>query len=122
MAYADVAAANPTVQITPQNIRSHRQVGAHCSSPPSCHIPCVRRVQQLLDNLLAFVSSCHARRQRVVPKRVMSIVERFSEPFALGLEESEVVVEMLDVSLDHSAQGDDAFAIMGALAQERVVG
>ena len=32
------------------------------------------------------------------------------------------MVKMLDVSLDHPAQRDDACAIMGALTQERVVG
>ena len=52
----------------------------------------------------------------------MSIGERFSEPLALGLEESEVMVEMLDVFLDIAAHGDDACAVVRALAQERVVG
>ena len=48
--------------------------------------------------------------------------EGFSEPLALGLQENEVMVEVLGVSLDVAAHGDDAGTVVGALACECVVG
>jgi hypothetical protein len=48
--------------------------------------------------------------------------EGFPEPLALGLQESEVVVEMLAISLNVSAQGNDAGPIVSPLAGESVVG
>ena len=51
----------------------------------------------------------------------LSVSERFSKSFALGLQENEVMVEMLAVILDISAHGDDAHAVMDSLTCERIV-